>query len=86
MYAKNQDDIDALLGLVQEYSKDIGMEFGMDKCAVLGVRDGKQVECRGVVLPSGDEMKEVDEEGYTYILPIFAYFGIGNYIEKMYIM
>ena len=67
LYAKNQDDIDALLGLVQEYSKDIGMEFGMDKCAVLGVRDGKRVECRGVVLPSGDEMKEVDEEGYKYL-------------------
>ena len=26
LYAKNQDDIDALLGLVQEYWKDIGME------------------------------------------------------------
>ena len=56
-----------MIGLIQEYSKDIGMEFGMDKCAVLGVRDGKRVECPGVVLPSGDEMKEVDEEGYKFL-------------------
>ena len=27
----SQDEIDALLGLVQEYSNDIGMQFGMDK-------------------------------------------------------
>ena len=31
LYGKSQDEVDALLGLVQEYSTDIGMEFGMDK-------------------------------------------------------
>ena len=29
LYGKNQDEVDALLGLVQEYSNDIGMKFGM---------------------------------------------------------
>ena len=67
LYARSQDEVDALLGLVQEYSKDIGMEFGMDKCAVLGIKNGKRVECSGVVLPSGDLMKEVDENGYKYL-------------------
>ena len=43
LYGKNQDEVDALLGLVQEYSNDIGMEFGMDKCAVLGIKNGKLV-------------------------------------------
>merc|ERR1712048_1001393 len=61
------DEIDALLGLVQEYSNDIGMQFGMDKCAVLGIKKGKRVECSGVELPSGDMMNEVDEEGYKYL-------------------
>ena len=37
LYGKSQDEVDALLGLVQEYSNDIGMEFGMDKYAVLGI-------------------------------------------------
>ena len=67
LYGKSQDEVDALLGLVQEYSNDIGMEFGMDKCAVLGIKNGKRVECRGVVLPSGDVMKDVDEDGYKYL-------------------
>ena len=61
------NEVDALLGLVQEYSNDIGMEFGMDKCAVLGIKNGTRVECRGVVLPSGDVMKDVDEDGYKYL-------------------
>ena len=67
LYGKSQDEVDALLGLVQEYSNDIGMEFGMDKCAVLGIKNGKRVECSGVVLPSGDVMKDVDEDGYKYL-------------------
>ena len=45
---------DALLGLVQEYSNGIGMVFGMDECAVLGLKKGKRVECSEVELPSGD--------------------------------
>ena len=67
LYGKSQDEIDALLGLVQEYSNDIGMQFGMDKCAVLGIKKGKRVECSGVELPSGDMMNEVDDEGYKYL-------------------
>ena len=39
----------------------------MDKCAVLGIKKGKRVECSGVELPSGDMMNEVDEEGYKYL-------------------
>ena len=67
LYGKSKDEVDALLGLVQEYSSDIGMEFGMDKCAVLGIKHGKRVECEGVMLPSGDLMKEVEEDGYKYL-------------------
>ena len=39
----------------------------MDKCAVLGIKKGKRVECSGVELPSGDMMNEVDDEGYKYL-------------------
>jgi len=43
------------------------MVYGMDKCAVLGIKKGKKVECTGVELPSGDMMNEVDDEGYKYL-------------------
>ena len=67
LYAKTENDLGALLGVVELYSRDIGMEFGMDKCAVLTMKDGVRVERWGMELPSGEVMKEVDEEGYKYL-------------------
>ena len=47
--------------------RDIGMEFGLDKCAVLSIRNGVKVHYEGIGLPSGDVMKELDENGYKYL-------------------
>jgi len=49
------------------FSSDIGMGFGLKKCGVLIMNRGKIARCEGIVLPSGEVMKEVDEEGYTYL-------------------
>ena len=43
------------------------MEFGLDKCAVLVMEEGKQVACEGIDLPDGQTIKEVDENGYRYL-------------------
>ena len=67
LYASSQRELDSLVRTVESYSRDIGMEFGMDKCAVLVVKDGKQVRSEGVELPSGEVMKDVDENGYKYL-------------------
>ena len=49
------------------FSNDIGMEFGMKKCGVLKLKRGKIVESEGIQLINGETMKEVGEEGYTYL-------------------
>lgn len=49
------------------FSRYIGMEFGIDKCAVLVLEKGMEVRCEGVVLPDGKIMGEVDECGYKYL-------------------
>ncbi len=67
LYAKSEDDLDALVNLVETYSKDICMEFGMDKCAVVHMKKGKRVRSEGIVLPSGQVMNDVDENGYKYL-------------------
>ena len=56
-----------MVRMVETYSSDIGMEFGMDKCKVLVVNDGKQVRSDGVELPSGEVTKGVDENGCKYL-------------------
>ena len=43
------------------------MEFGLDKCAMLVLKDGKQVVRDGIELPDGKKIEEVDENGYKYL-------------------
>ena len=40
LYGKNSRQIESLLQIVWTYSEDIGMMFGIDKCAVLGLKTG----------------------------------------------
>ena len=67
LYGKSEKELEALVELVRVFSRDIGMEFGLDKCAVLSIRKGVKVHCDGIVLPSGEAMKELDENGYKYL-------------------
>jgi len=67
LYAKSEKKLENLVETVKSYSDDIKMEFGLSKCAVLSVKKGKRQPSEGLVLPSGDTMKEVDEDGYKYL-------------------
>ena len=45
------------------------MEFGIKKCGVLVLKQGKvhEVKSRGLNLPDGELMKTIEEEGYKYL-------------------
>ena len=49
------------------FSEDIGMEFGLKKCGAVIPKKGKLVNFYGIHLPNQKIMKEVDENGYTYL-------------------
>ena len=66
LYGKSEVQIDSLVKTIQLVSTDIGMEFGIKKCGVLILKRGKVVECEGIVLPSGETIKIVEDEGYKY--------------------
>ncbi len=67
MYGRSAEEVDKLCGVVHKFSEDIGMKFGMEKCAVLEVKNGVKVKSKGVVLPDGEVMKEVEVDGYKYL-------------------
>ena len=67
LYASSEEDLRLLLDTVECYSSDIGMQFGVDKCATLVVKNGKRVSSADVVLQNGEVMKEVSGEGYKYL-------------------
>ena len=67
LYARDKEDLGKLLDVVRVFSRDIRMEFGLDKCAMLELRAGRQVVCEGINLPDWQRIKEVDEDGYRYL-------------------
>ena len=68
LYAKNESGLDALVQSVRIVSNDIGMEFGVEKCAMLVIKRGKVVESNGIDLPNNETIKSIHEEnGYKYL-------------------
>ena len=67
LFGKNEKQIDSLVTTVHIFSTDIGMEFGLRKCGVVTLKRGKIARCEGIELPDGELMKEVKQEGYTYL-------------------
>ena len=68
LYGKNEKEIDALVNVVRIFSRDICMEFGLDKCAKVTIIKGKLTEGTAVILPDGNEIENLDlEEQYKYL-------------------
>ena len=67
LFRKSDGHIDSLVQTVLTFSEDICMEFGLKKCGVVILKKGKLVKFDGIHLPNQEIMKEVDENGYTYL-------------------
>ena len=67
LYAKSEEQASTLVRTVYVFSTDIGMEFGLKKCGILTIKRGKIVKREGIKLPDGEVMKQVGQEGYTYL-------------------
>lgn len=68
LYAKNEKSLDSLIQTVRIFSTDIGMEFGIEKCATLFIKRGKTTHHQGIELPDGKTLKALKEgESYKYL-------------------
>ena len=60
--------MDSLVQTVRVFSKDIEMELGIEKCAMLVMEKGKIAKSVGIELPDGKVMKSLQEGGsYKYL-------------------
>ena len=66
-FGKSEDQIDSLVRTAFIFSEDIGMEIGLKRCGVVILKKGKLVNLDGIHLANLETMKEVDENGYTYL-------------------
>ena len=67
LYAENKEDMQLLINTTSEFSSDIRMQFGLEKCATVNVSKGTKVKCSGIDLPTGEQIHELEDEGYKYL-------------------
>ena len=53
--------LDSLVQTVRVFSEDIGMEFGIEKCAMLVMEKGKIVKSVGIELPDDKIIKSLQK-------------------------
>ena len=73
LLAKNEKEMETLIQTVRIYSQDIGMEFGIEKCAMLVMKSGKRYLAEGVELPNQVVIRTLGEkETYKYLMILEA--------------
>ena len=68
LFAKNGRELETLIPTVRIYTRDIEMEFGIEKCAMLVMKSVKRQLTDGMELPYKDKIKTLAEnETYKYL-------------------
>ncbi|KAJ8941212.1 hypothetical protein NQ317_016121 [Molorchus minor] len=69
LYASAERDLQQSLRVVQEYSRAVGMEFGLDKCALVHLKRGRMDDYgEDAQLVDGSILHHLDAgETYTYL-------------------
>ena len=68
LFAKNEKELETLIHAVRIYSQGIGMEFSIEKCAILVMKSGKRHMTDGMELPNHDRIRTLEEnETYKYL-------------------
>ena len=64
LYAESREKLQDLITTVKKYGDDIIMSFGLDKCAIINIKKGKQNYMREPL----DDIKELTaEDSYKYL-------------------
>ena len=68
LFAKNEKELETLIHAVRIYSQDIGMEIGIEKCAMHVMKSGKRHMTDGMELPNHEKIRTLEEnEIYKYL-------------------
>ena len=68
LYAKSEETLDSLVQTVRVFSKDIGMQFGLDKCAALTMKRGRIVKSGGIEFPNDKKIRSLEQDSsYKYL-------------------
>ena len=79
LYSRDEKGLESLVKTIRAFSEDIGMEFDIDKCALLKMEKGKIVKSVGIELPNGKVINLLlESESYKYLGILQA----GRFLEE----
>ena len=68
LYGSNKKEIESLLRITENFSNDICMEFGIEKCAILEVKKGKIENSKAGTIMANKEINCLDANSeYKYL-------------------
>ena len=68
LYADSDANLKKLIESVHQFSSDIHMEFGLDKCAKCTIKQGKKADTDDMQLEEGTVISDLQEENtYKYL-------------------
>ena len=68
LHSRREKGLDSLVQTVRVFSEDTEMEFGIEKCAILLMEQGKIVKSLGIEFPDRKVIKSLQEgENYKYL-------------------
>ena len=68
LYSKNDQEQVGELKIVKQFIDDIGMEFGLEKCAKASFKKGKLASTGNIILDEDTAIEELNQEGvYKYL-------------------
>ena len=70
LYGKNDEQLQSLLETVKRFSNDIGMEFGLEKCAKVTFKRGKVTSTSHIELDVDTQIRELEQDA------VYKYLGI----------
>ena len=66
LYGRNEKEINSPVHTVRVFSSDIGMDFGIEKCAMIVTKRGKLDKSESLRLPDGRIIRSVADDGKGY--------------------
>ena len=68
LFANNDQQLKGLLNILKQFSDDIRMEFGLDKCAKAAFFSGKLLKAKNITLDTITIIKDLEpEDNYKYL-------------------
>ena len=68
LYADSDPNLNKLINIVHKFSRDIGMDFGLDKCAKCTMKKGKKTSSENFQLENGTSIADLSEDSsYKYL-------------------